>query len=63
MGQTLELVCARYPFMATPMCKTNLSKYRHTYSCVQTCTNVYGRVRAMIWAIFDRTDMKISLYT
>ena len=27
-----------------------------------TCTNVYGRVRAMFWTIFDRTDMKISLY-
>ena len=46
----------------TPMCKTNLWKHRHTYSCVQICTNVYWRVRAVFWTIFDRTEMKISLY-
>ena len=44
------------------MCKSNLQKHRHTYSCVPTRTNVYGRVRTMFWTIFDRTDMKISLY-
>ena len=41
------------------MCKTNLTKNRHTYGCGRTCTNVYGRVRTMFWAIFDRTDMRI----
>ena len=45
-----------------PMCKTNLTKYGHAYSCVQTYTNDYGRVRTMFWAIVDRTTMKISLY-
>ena len=44
------------------MCKTDLSKHRHAYSCVPTRTNVYRRVWAMSWTIFDRTDMKISLY-
>jgi len=37
-------------------------KHWHTYGYVQTRTNVYGRVQAMFWTIFDRTDMKISLY-
>ena len=46
----------------TPPCKTNLLKYEHTYSCVQTCANVYQRIRKIYWAIFDPTDMKISLY-
>ena len=27
-----------------------------------TCTNVYGRLRTMFWAMFDRTTMKMSLY-
>ena len=42
--------------------KLTHKKHRHSYSCVQTRTNVYGRVRAMFWTIFDRTNMKISLY-
>ena len=46
-----------------PLCaKLRHKKHWHTYGCVQTRTNVYGRVRAMFWTIFDRTDMKISLY-
>ena len=45
-----------------PLCaKLTHKKHRHSYSCVQTRTNFYGRVRAMCWTIFDRTDMKISL--
>ena len=46
----------------TSMCKTNAEKHRHTYSCVPTRTNVCERVWAIFWTIFDRTDMKISLY-
>ena len=49
-------------FYISPPCKTNLLKYECTYRCVQTCANVYRRVRTICWVIFDRTDMKISLY-
>ena len=46
-----------------PLCaKLTYKKHRHSYSCVQTRTNVYGRVWAMFWTIFDRTDMTISLH-
>ena len=46
-----------------PLCaKLTHKKHRHSYIWVQTRTNVYGRVRAMFWTIFDGTDMKISLY-
>ena len=31
----------------TPPCKFHLLKYEHTYSCVQTCANVYQRVRTI----------------
>ena len=51
------------PLNGLPLCaKLTHKKHWHTYGCVQTRTNVYGRVRAMFWTIFDRTDMKISLY-
>ena len=51
------------PSVRVPLCaKLTHKKHRHTYSWVQRRTNVYGRVWAMFWTIFDRTDMKISLY-
>ena len=45
-----------------PRAKLTHKRHRHTYSWVQRRTNVYGRVWAMFWIIFDRTDMKIGRY-
>ena len=47
-------LCAKLTYQNTGIHTNN--------DCVQTCTNVYECVRAMFWAIFDRTDVKISLY-
>ena len=57
-----KLRAVKIPASYPPGAKLTHKKHRHTYSWVQRRTNVYGRVWAMFWTIFDRTDMKISLY-